>query len=729
MLRRISCAASLALTAVSTGCLTDTGSEPLMIARVASTDQQQAPGGSRLPLRVTVATADGTATVRGEVLWSILSQPGEAGDGSLSDSLTLSDGTGLAEVELTLGRAEGVTIVRAVLRADRTQSVDLTITATRTPVLTSVSPTAFGGGDQIVVSGRNLDVATGFEVGGVVVGPIAVSGDGGDATLLVPQCLTPGQVAIRAFAGTAVSDTLFGDFAAAAGSIALAVGEHLSLSPSALEGCAMFPPAGASGAEYLLAVQSVSGFAGDSAAYRLRGIGASPSAPAMPNAAARSEPSHADRFHFRLREFERELAQLPPARGATAREAPPGIIKPGVERIFRVCSNVRCAGEFATVRAEAKYVGRHAVIYQDLNAPAGGLGPGDFDDLGEIFDLELYDVATRAFGAESDIDGDDRVAILLTPVVNSLTEVASCDDSFIAGFFLALDINPGSVGDPRSNQAEVFYSIVPDPEGEFTCAFTVDQVRRQVPVTFIHEFQHMISFHQHVMLRGGVPEELWLNEGLSHLLEELAAQHFLAQGDTTRFQRFAIGNLINAYDYLLEPGDVFVLLAEGGGTRQERGAAWLFLRWVVDQFGEDVVRRMSETGATGSGNVGSVAGVPFGRLLSEWFLANWVSDLPDSILADSVKPDRLKFSSWRFRITFASFNEQLGDRFPKAFPIDPRLLSPAGFDQVRTLRAGSGDYYRVVQPPNDAGFVATFTQPSGQVLVDAAPRLNVIRIR
>ena len=733
MLRRISCAASLALTAVSTGCLTDPELEPSTITRVASTDQ--APGGSRLPLRVrvTVRTADGTATVRAEVLWSLLSQPGEVGGGSLSDSLTLSDGTGLAEVEITLGRTEGVTTVRAVLRADRTQFVDLTITATRTPVLTGVSPTSFGGGDQIVVSGSNLDVATGFEVGGVVVVPIAVSGDGGDATLPVPQCLTPGQVAIRAFAGTAISDTLFGVFSAAAGSIALEVGEYLSLSPSALEGCAMFPPAGASGAEYLLAVQSVSGFAGDSAAYRLRGIGASPPAPATPNGAARSEPSYADRFHFRLREFERELAQLPPAGGGTAREAPAGIIKLGVERIFRVCPNVNCEGEFATIRAEAKYVGRHAVIYQDLNAPAGGLGPGDFDDLGEVFDLELYDVGTRAFGAESDIDGDDRVAILLTPVVNSLTDVASCDDSFIAGFFLALDINPGSVGDPRSNQAEVFYSIVPDLEGEFTCTFTVDQVRRQVPVTFIHEFQHMISFHQHVMLRGGVTEELWLNEGLSHLSEELAARHFLAQEDTTRFQRFAVGNLINAYDYLFEPGDVFVLPGEGSGSREERGAAWLFLRWVVDQFGEDVVRRMSETGATGSDNVGSVVGASFGQLLSEWFLANWVSDLPDSILADSVKPDRLKFSSWSFRITFASFNEQLEDRFPKAFPIDPRLLSPAGFDSDdsdrRMLRAGSGDYYRVVQPPNDAGFVATFTQPSGQALVDAVPRLNVIRIR
>ncbi len=142
------------------------------------------------------------------------------------------------------------------------------------------------------------------------------------------------------------------------------------------------------------------------------------------------------------------------------------------------------------------------------------------------------------------------------------------------------------------------------------------------------------------------------------------------------------------------------------------------------------MRRMSETAATGSGNVGSVVGAPFGRLLSEWFLANWVSDLPNSILADSLKPAPLRFSSWRFRATFASFNEQLGDRFPKAFPIDPRLVSPhVGFDQVRMLRAGSGDYYRVVQRLNDPGFVATFTQPSGQALVDAVPRLNVIRIR
>ncbi|MFB3112743.1 MAG: hypothetical protein ACE10G_11975, partial [Gemmatimonadales bacterium] len=78
---------------------------------------------------------------------------------------------------------------------------------------------------------------------------------------------------------------------------------------------------------------------------------------------------------------------------------------------------------------------------------------------------------------------------------------------------------------------------------------------------------------------------------------------------------------------------------------------------------------------------------------------------------------------------FARLNKQREARFPKAFPIDPILLSPAGFNEVGMLRAGSGDYYQVVQPPNDPGFVATFTQLSGQALVDAVPRLNVIRIQ
>ena len=727
MIRRLFIAVPVAL-GLTAGCLTDTGVAPSSIERVANTDQQRAAGGSRVALRVVVRTDDGGALVRVGVRWSIVSEAGTGG--ALSDSVTLSDGTGLAEVEVTLGRAEGTTIVRAELVDDASRAVDFTVTATRTPSLTGVSPATFGAGEQVVVSGSHLDVATGFEVGGLLVAPVSVAGDGSTATVAIPPCLVTGQVAIRAVVGTASSDPVFGDFTGGAGTVALQVGEYLSLSPAALAGCAAFAAAGPGGAAYIVAAQSASGLPGDSAAYRLRGTGNSPPAGRSHDLATQRALSPADQFHHKLRELEREWGRLPPSNETTRREAPAaGIIKPGVERLFRVCANTSCSGEFATVRGEAKYVGQHAVIYQDLAAPGTGLEESDFTELGEMFDSDLYDVGTRAFGAESDVDGDGRVAILLTPVVNQLTEKSSCNESFIAGFFLALDINPGSADDPRSNQAEVFYAIVPDPAGAFSCEFTVDQVRRQVATTFIHEFQHMISFHQHVILRGGMSEALWLNEGLSHLSEELAALHFNDTGDPAGFQRFAVANLINAYDYLFEPGRVFVIPAEGTGTREERGAAWLFLRWIVDQYGDDVVRRMSETQLTGSSNIEAVTGSAFDQLITDWFLANWVSDLPDSILADAAKPDRLRFETWSFRTTFGSFNEQLEDRFPRAFPIVPRSLTPTGFNRTGVLRAGSGDYCEIVQPPNDPGFAMVFARPSGQALVGAVPRLSVIRIR
>ena len=139
-LRRIVPVAALASMLAGSGCLTDAGIAPAAITRVDATDGQQVPGGSRLPLRVTVLAEDGRAVARGQVRWSILTQPGR---GRLSYSVTVSDGSGQAEVEITLGRVVGATTVRAVLVADPTQNVDFIVTATRTPLLNGVSPNSF----------------------------------------------------------------------------------------------------------------------------------------------------------------------------------------------------------------------------------------------------------------------------------------------------------------------------------------------------------------------------------------------------------------------------------------------------------------------------------------------------------------------------------------------------------------------------------------------------------
>ena len=51
-----------------------------------------------------------------------------------------------------------------------------------------------------------------------------------------------------------------------------------------------------------------------------------------------------------------------------------------------------------------------------------------------------------------------------------------------------------------------------------------------------HEFQHLISFNQHVLLRpGGDSEVSWLNEGMSHVTEDLVGDH--REGGTPKMSR------------------------------------------------------------------------------------------------------------------------------------------------------------------------------------------------
>ena len=697
--------------------------QPGAIARVTSSDGQTAPAGSRVPapLAVTVTSSAGATVTGGQVLWTVV-----AGDGAvLSDTLTVSDGTGTAVVWLTLGPTPGSYSVRATLAAVPSQSVILQATASPPPVVASVAPTTFTGRDTITITGQDLTETTSVEVGGVASPPLTVSAT--QVTALVPVCLVPGPVQLRVRIGEAKSGSITATYQAASAPLVLAAGDYASVDPAQLAGCATFPDAGPSGAEYLLAPQSVTNAPGQSVAFRLAGDTTTTTAPAP--RVARTPLPFAARFDALLRRQEERIAATPrPPAGPTPLAAPTlEVISVGNQRTFEVCKSLPCGAvtDFTSVKATAKYVGNHAAIYIDDQAPAGGFTQADFDSLGALFDQHLYEVDTRAFGAESDIDHNGVVIILFTPAVNGLTPSSQCSTSIISGFFYGIDIDPAYANDSRSNHAEIFYAVAPDPDGTASCAITVQQVRNLVPVTFEHEFQHMISYNQHVLIRHGPPEVLWLNEGLSHLAEELGGLHFEAIGRKDLFSQFTIRDLYNAGLFLHAPGATFVLPASGTGTLEERGASWLFLRWVVDHFGSDVTRRLDETSLTGAENVANATTEPFSRLLSEWFLANWASDLPGL-----TAPPRLRYTTWDFRTTYASLHQQDPNHFPYAFPLDPLVFSGGSFGLSDTLRAGSGYYLRVIQDSSSVGFTAQLTAPDGSPISGTGvPRLDILRIR
>jgi IPT/TIG domain len=708
---------------VASACLTDVGSgslAPAELSRVATSDQQEGPAGGRLPapLRVTIRTADGSLALRAQVQWVVTSSPG---GGALSDEVTVSDGLGIAQVALTLG-GEGTYTVTATLVVDPTKTAAFTAVATPAPTLSSISTTTIAGGDIVTLTGDHLTDETAFEFSSVpamVVGPVSAT----SVDVSVPECLTPGATDVRAVLLGAASAPVSATFTATAPALTLAAGEYVAVRPEDVDGCATLPSAPSGGAQYLIAPQSVSAQVGESTPYRIRSGGATPLRLSQREVRPRTT---AQRFHDFLREQEHTLPTAPLPRAALEGAAPTVGVVVGEQRDFVVCRSVPCptVKDFANVRAVAKYVGQRAAIYQDVDAPSGGFTASDFSTIGDIFDQQLYAIDTEAFGAESDVDNNGLVVILMSPVVNALTSADECATSYITGFFFSVDINPMFARDARSNQGEVFYSLVPDPNGKFSCRHSTSDVRQTVPVTFVHEFQHMINYYQHALLRGGPQEETWLNEAMSHLAEELGGLRFREQGDSASFSRFAIGDITNAYDFLTDPSEVTVLFGDGTGTLVERGAAWLFLRWLVDQFGPGLPRRLSETSRTGAANVAAATGEPFDRLLSQWFLANWVSDLPSF-----TAPARLRYTTWAFRTTFASLHDQAPNNYPRVYPLIPVQVGTA-FDVPGVLRAGSGEYYLLTQSNGAPGVALEFVSSTGAPLTGAAaPRLNILRIR
>jgi hypothetical protein len=691
-----------------------------------TTNFQQAFAGARLarPLAVVVTDDMAENVARAEVRWTVSGGLGA----TVSDSVTTTDGIGRAEVDVTLGDQDGVFTIRAALVVDPEQSVLFDVEALPAPRLTEVSPATFSGGDTVVVRGVLLQDTLPVEIGGTLAALRFVDASQQEMSVIVPECLVPGRVQIRMLFPGGSSNAITGTFDAPASQLRLGVGQYVSIDPSVVDGCATFPATGPSGAEYVLVPQATTTVPNMTTQYRLLGD----SVLTVVEAAAppvREVPG-ALRFHDFLRRQEEGFAKLPKPAGAVT--APVAGLTAGIEvgdrREFRVCDKVTCSAitDFPKITAEAKYVGDHAAIYLDLDAP-DTLTTAIFEEFGALFDDDLYEVATRAFGSESDVDQNGHVLILMTPVVNGLTPEADCETSIVTGFFFAIDIDPAFQNDQRSNRGEVFYALTPDPNGERGCAHSAERVRRLVPVTFIHELQHMISYNQHVLVRGGSSEVLWLNEGLSHISEELAALRFASVGDEQRFSDFMIGDLYNAYLYLEDPGATFAMFSEGTGTLAERGGSWLMLRWFLDHFGEEAVtRRLLQTDLTGAENLEAASGQAFSQSMAEWMLAVWASDLPGF-----DAPDRLRYLTWpRLRSTYEDLSSQLPNRFPRPFPLVPATYPGSTFGVSGTLRSGSGEYFVIEHGANQRGFALRFEHSAGGPLpTTTQPRLTVLRTR
>ena len=195
----------------------------------------------------------------------------------------------------------------------------------------------------------------------------------------------------------------------------------------------------------------------------------------------------------------------------------------------------------------------------------------ELQDLSEAF-AGVIPTQTSLIGSESDINGDGRFNVLFTQTVN---ELGASGGGIVTGFFYAIDLFDSSTYE-ISNEEEVFYTFVPDSSGEYgpsvTSSFAFENI---YPGVLPHEYQHMISFNQHYNVNSGSVESGWLNEGLSHLFEDIYSAN-----SSNFFTSTGLENPSRVSSYLSNVSNVCFTC---GTSLSQRGGSYLFVRYLYEQ--------------------------------------------------------------------------------------------------------------------------------------------------
>jgi hypothetical protein len=488
---------------------------------------------------------------------------------------------------------------------------------------------------------------------------------------------------------------------------------------------------GVTGSEYV-----VVGFNGQETAslpLTVEGGGASTSL-SMPRAASfdvsrlARRPTRDLAFEMELRRRERaELPRYLPALQAS-------IAQGGLRPRLSLSAAVPAVGDLLTLNTSldacaapasaSKATGRvaavttRAIVVTDTANPAGGFTDDEYREIGVTFDTLVYAEDVRNFGEPQDIDANARVIIFYTKAVNAMTEPNS--QAYVGGFFYARDLfpttaQPGFQACAGSNYAEMFYVLAPDPNGQVNNNKRAkDQVRDITLATIAHELQHLIlaSRRLYGLRTSNWDEVTWLNEGLSHIAEELV--FYRASGLTPKvnidsiairaqerrrlaFNEYAIDNF-GRYDEYLKNTEEHSPYVDNDEL-EDRGAIWSFLRYAADRVSTNQTtfwNRLVNSSEIGMANLRNVLGQDPIPLVRDWAVSVYTDDFVPGAGANYQQP------SWNTRSVITVLERG-------SFPLRTRTLTNGS--TALTLEPGGATFIRVA--PSGSGVASVVFRSAG----------------
>ena len=655
---------AIAVFTVLSACNSGTEPKPAAPAQLSVSPVSNGGIGTTVPVSIVLKSAENKPIANASVSFQVTS-----GSGSVSPATTTTDADGQAQTTLTFGSTPGV--------------VELTITVAGTSLSRVVYPTAIGpagacsGGSALSLNPG--EVRTPIAQLGVCVS----GGTGGAEFALVPFnfSTTFSNIASLDFTSSGASTVTTPPLA------------RVPVSPATLSLASSF---GASTTPALFATP----------------VG----------------------FDSRLREAERRvLTPLIPTARAWRRAAGDGTaLRPSFSTsaapytVGQIVSlNVRSGNTFAdacetpdmrTGRVVA--VTDKAVVIADQANPTGGYTDAEYQSIGVTFDTLIYDLDSKAFGTPQDIDTNGKIVLFFTRAVNELTPSGS--QSLVGGFFYARDLFPKTATQTldacaTSNVAEMFYLLVADPNGVVN-GNRRDKatVQRLTISTTAHELQHLINASRRLYVNTSSEdfEDVWLNEGLSHIAEELL--FYRESGLTPRQNIDSIRirssqRIVNAYNndqasnfgrfrqYLGRPSTSSPYAPDD--ELWTRGATWAFLRYAADHQGTadgDIWFRLVNSVTEGTNNLQNVFGANVPGLFRDWATSTFTDDVP-GVATQWQQP------SWHFRSMYKLLTSN-----PNSIPPTP------GTYPLNTVTVGDGAPLTVLINGGGVAYVR-FAVAAGQV--------------
>jgi len=220
----------------------------------------------------------------------------------------------------------------------------------------------------------------------------------------------------------------------------------------------------------------------------------------------------------------------------------------------------------------------------------------NLENLASEFDQVIYPRERAVFGSEWNpgIDNDQKITVLVTQLVSQA-----------GGYINTYDEYPRSQVS-ASNQREMIYLN------------TLSATNSNNKAYLAHEFQHLITFYQKTVLYS-LEEEVWLNEARSEYAPTVCGYNDVYTGSY----------LANRVDTFLDsPSDS---LTEWKNKSEDYGVVNLFLHYLVDHYGQEILTQMILNNKVGMASINQALtdlgySETFSDVFADWAAADYLND-------------------------------------------------------------------------------------------------------